>query len=149
SKQFREDARSYFFAAVADFARGADATRAAGLAGATGKQLGSLEQEAAGEAEERRALADAARVSVVQVEVRLEECGGRKLLAERHAKITRIAYEQQRRHRAQRISQSEDAALFFRRRVVAEARQERRREMQPERSCVHLLFGHVQFARAH
>ena len=56
-QQFRQDAGSHFLAAVADFARRTDATRAARFTGAAGQQFGGLAEKAAGQPVERRALA--------------------------------------------------------------------------------------------
>ena len=97
----------------------------------------------------RRALADAAGIVVVEIQIRLEGLqASRDLFAQRHAQIARIAHQQQRRHGAQRVAEPADAALLFGRREVGELRQKRGREMQPERGRVHLLLGHGEIARA-
>jgi hypothetical protein len=64
-------------AAFAGFAGGADAGGAAGVAGAGGQQFGGLAEQARRQAIERRALADAAGVGVVEIEIGFERSGRR------------------------------------------------------------------------
>ena len=71
--------------------------------------------------EQRLALADAARIVVVEVERRLEQLRSAGILtAQGDAQVSRIAHQQQRTHRAQNVTQADYAVLLFRRGILAQ-----------------------------
>jgi len=145
--QLRQYSPCHELPPFAGFACWADAGRATGVTRTRGDQLGGLGQQAGRQAVERRALSDAAGVRVVEIEIGFErgQAGG-IFFAQRHAEVVRIAHQQQRGHRAQRVAQAPDAALLLGRREFAQARQKSRREMQPESRGVHFLLRHVELA---
>ena len=72
----------------------------------------------------------------------------RYIFRQRRPDVARVAHQQQRCHGSQDVAQTGQAALSFRWCEVREALQKRRREMQPERRRVHLLFRHRQIPGA-
>src|ERR1017187_7733429 len=71
--QLGEDACGDEFASLAGFSGGADTRGATRFAGAGGQQTGGLAEQFGRQAIERGALADAARIHVVEIEVGLED----------------------------------------------------------------------------
>ena len=142
-------------------ALGPDARRAAGLARAAGDQIARALEQQRVHVEQRPAEADAAGIVVVDEDVRLRRrapsgtpsaaARARRTLeraaVDREADVVAVAHQQQLRDVLHRERQADDAVAP----VVAAERQrrhDRRRNRQPVRRRVHLLFGQIQLARA-
>src|SRR5579872_177927 len=145
SLDFRENPARNLFYSLAGFAGRSHTTRASGLAAATRQEFLCAFQQARRQFEQRSALADPAGIVVVQIKIRLVG-SSRDVFGDGNAQVVRIAHHQQRSDGFQQRADADQAVLFVGRRQIG---QKARREVQPERSGVHLLLGHREISGAH